>query len=145
MVSPNEDDLERMYESTPKGYGRSLENFIDLKILQNADALKNESKRRNLLHNWVFKWRKNQVDNTDYKEKRPDISQEAIVKNAYKWFDPFLKEQMKDKGIEPTEYIQKELPTYIAIRKKGGWFGDKQGHSKASKKGWVTRRKKYGS
>lgn len=129
MVSPDEDDLERIYQSTPKGYGRSLEDYVDLKILQNADALRNESKRRNLLHNWVFKWRKNQIDNTEYKEKRPDISQEAIVKHAFKWFDPFLKEQMKDKGIEPT---------------KGGWFGDKEGHSKASKKGWITRRKKHG-
>lgn len=143
MVSPTDEDRDRMFNEKPQSYGKSLKEYIRWMATTNAsyrERLQDPDRRDRAIKELVSKWRKAQIDHTEYKEKSPDLYKQSIVKHASDWFGDKVADLMKEEGITPIKKEQKELPTYPT--KKGGWFGDKTAHRKASKKGWKTRRTK---
>jgi hypothetical protein len=123
--SPPKGKIKDMYNNTPKSYGLSLHEKVRQKLIfdeASRGRLKNPYTRETEIHNIVYKWRKEQIDHTEY-TKNPDLRRESIIKHSYSWFKDLVLQDMKDFSI-----ISR------------GWFGDTEGHREAAKKGWANRK-----
>jgi hypothetical protein len=125
MVSPKKEDKDRMFDEKPE-YGQSLREFIRWQITTNSnyrERMQDEDRRARAIKELVSKWRKAQIDKTEYKEKSPDLYKQAIVKHSVDWFEDRIKKEMKEMFIPLKKHEQKKLPVSEAPtskpRKKG--------------------------
>jgi hypothetical protein len=143
VESPDDEKIDEIYNFKPR-YGKSLNEYIRWMLTTDSnyrERMQDNDRRARAIKELVSKWRKAQITHTDYKqETSPDLYKEAIVKHASDWFEDKIKDTMKEMDIPLKRAEQKELKVYLPPTKKRGWFGNKETHSIASKKGWVTRR-----
>lgn len=112
VKSPTEKDIDRMYNDTPE-YGQSLEEYIHWELTTSSnyrERMQDPERRERAIHELVSKWRKAQIDHTEYKDKSPHLYYQAIVKHSVDWFEDPIKRTMREMDIPVKRFKQERIP-----------------------------------
>lgn len=143
--SPKQKDIDRMYTDTPE-YGQSLEEYIRWKLTTSSnyrERMQDPERRARAIHELVSKWRKAQIDHTEYKEKSPHLYYQAIVKHSIDWFEDPIKRTMRDMFI-PGKRFKQERISEVPSKPKGKRKQTKQERRSRSTKKFLKKQKRKG-